>query len=442
MHLSELTAAAALLADRASGAIVNTIYRSCNGTLIKIYGASGGLEGIFFSTGARNFFPVTNIAAFPRDPITNLEEGLRKYIGGRRFTGAALDSACGRVVRLSFGELTLIVPLFSGKAVHIVDTAGTVVWCEHPDTALTPLAEPLRDLPPRVADPTEWQTLFLAEAHKKREEERQRRIEKEKKGLRERIAKMSAEKEKATARAAGHREKAELIKAWIYTLPAQERRTAVTLTGFDGTDATIPLDPARTIAENMNDLFAESKRIGRGLLTLNTRIAEVERTIAALDEMPVAETPGVRRPAADVPRRIVAGAVPGRHLPCRRFRSVSGRLFLVGKSAADNDELTFKVSSPHDLWFHARDHAGSHVILRKGKGEVATEEEVFLGCCLALYYSKARNGMEGEVWFSERKFVQKKKGMPPGMVLLTQGKPKYIRADQSFFAKLSREDGQ
>ena len=70
------------------------------------------------------------------------------------------------------------------------------------------------------------------------------------------------------------------------------------------------------------------------------------------------------------------------------------------------------------------------------------EEEVFLGCCLALYYSKARTGMEGEVWFSERKFVQKKKGMPPGMVLLTQGKPKYIRADQSFFAKLQREDGE
>lgn len=440
MHLSELSAVCGLLSTQAAGAIVNTVHRSCNGTLIKLYGAAGGLEGIFFSTGARNFFPVTDISAFPRDPITNLEEGLRKYVGGRKFTGAALDAARGRVVRLFFGELTLVVPFFGGKAVHIVDAAGTVVWSEHPDIELPPLAEPLRDLPPRVADPLAWQALFLAETARKREEERLRRIEKEKKGLRERIAKMSAEKEKATARAAGHRATAELIKAWIYTLPAQERRNAVTLTGSDGTDATIPLDPAKTIAENMNDLFAESKRIGRGLATLDTRIAEAERIIAALDETAPAETRGTRRPAADMPRRI-AGAVPGRHLPCRRFRSASGRLFLVGKSAADNDELTFKVSSPHDLWFHARDHAGSHVILRKGKGEIATEEEVFLGCCLALFYSKARNGMEGEVWFSERKFVQKKKGMPPGMVLLTQGKPKYIRADQSFFAKLQREDG-
>ncbi|HNT28241.1 MAG TPA: hypothetical protein PKH10_08690, partial [bacterium] len=62
-----------------------------------------------------------------------------------------------------------------------------------------------------------------------------------------------------------------------------------------------------------------------------------------------------------------------------------------------------------------------------------------LGCCLALFYSRVRETMEGEVWFTERKFVKKAKGMAPGKVLITQGKPKYLRADRSFFEKLRRD---
>ncbi len=434
MYLSELAAAAATLETLGKGALVNTVYRSSGGTLVKLYGARGPLEGFFFSTTKRVFFPVHDIAAFPREEITTRESALRKYLGGKTLTASALAAAYGRVVTVQFGAATLVVPLFAGKAVHLRDEAGALLWQEHPDSTLEPLAAPLGGKEPRVEDPFAWQERFLADEAARRAEEHRRRIEALRRTLTDRIAKMRAEQARALERAERHRADAELIKRWLYTLPAHERRASLTLHDGTAQEKTLSLDPERTIAENMNDLFAEAKRLRRGAATLEQRIAENERTLAALDETP---PPVPRRD--DQPRR-AALADGRRRRPYRRFRAPSGRLFFVGKSAADNDELTFKVSSPHDLWFHAQGEAGSHVLLRKGKGEVATEEEVFLGCCLALFYSKARAAMTGEVWFTERKFVRKKKGMPPGMVLITQGKSKFIRTDASFFAKLERED--
>lgn len=435
MYLSELSAAAATLADLGSGALVNTVYRSCGGTLVKLYGARKPLEGFFFSTTKRLFFPVRTIAAFPRDEITTLEAALRKYLGGKPLAAAAVEASYGRVIAVRFGTVTLVVPLFAGKAVFIRDEEGAILWQEHPDAPLELPTAPLGDREPRVGDPFDWEARFLAEEKARREEEHRRRLEAMRRTLTERIATMRAEQRRALERAERHRADAELIKTWLYSLPAQERRSSLALVDREEKEKIIALDPERTIAENMSALFAEAKRLRRGIATLEARIAENERALSALEKTP---PPAPRREAAA--RRGASATEAARHLPYRRFRAPSGRLFLVGKSARDNDALTFKISSPHDLWFHAQGQAGSHVILRKGKGEVATEEEVFLGCCLALFYSKARAAMEGEVWFTERKFVRKKKGMPPGMVLVTQGKSKFIRADLSFFSRLTRED--
>lgn len=428
MYISELAPVAELLTGRAAGSIVNTVYRSFGGTLVKLYGAEAGIEGFFFSSRDRVAFPVFDLRPFCRDPLTNLEESLRKYLDGRRIVRASVDASRGRVLTVSFSGVTLTIPLFAGKAVHLTGPDGGILWSEHRDHAIPPLAEPLRDLPPRVAAPGEWQDRFLAGIQAAEEEARRRAVEKKRKAIGEKIAKMRAERERALARSASFRVTADDIKGVLHTLSPQARTAKITLGDRD-----IPLDPEKSIIENMNELFGEAKRLLRGTGTLDERIAEAERILATLDgDAPISvATPEKKKRGPKVR--------PGTHVPYHRYFAPSGRALLVGRSAADNDELTFKVAAPHDLWFHAKDHAGSHVVLRKGKGEVATEEEVFLGCCLALFYSKAREAMEGEVWFTERKFVRKKKGLPPGKVLLTQGKPKYLRADRSFFSKLRRD---
>ncbi|MGV3721444.1 MAG: NFACT RNA binding domain-containing protein [Actinomycetota bacterium] len=95
---------------------------------------------------------------------------------------------------------------------------------------------------------------------------------------------------------------------------------------------------------------------------------------------------------------------------------------LVGRSAQDNDTLTFKVAEPHDFWLHASGYAGSHVIIRnpdrKSYGELP-RAVVERAAALAAYHSKAREARgKVEVHVCRASEVRKPKGFPPGKVEL------------------------
>ena len=111
----------------------------------------------------------------------------------------------------------------------------------------------------------------------------------------------------------------------------------------------------------------------------------------------------------------------------RRFVSSDGLEVLVGRSSAANDALTFKIARPSDLWLHAADYPGSHVVVRNpGRGEVPrrTIEEA---ARLAAYYSDARGEALADVRFTQRKFVSKPRGAAPGLVRLAQFKTIAVR---------------
>lgn len=106
-------------------------------------------------------------------------------------------------------------------------------------------------------------------------------------------------------------------------------------------------------------------------------------------------------------------------LPFRIFTVDGGFEVWAGKSSRNNDELTMKYAKPGDLWFHARGASGSHVILKNhsGKGEPGKKaKEQAAG--IAAYYSKMRNANMVPVAMTERKYVRKPKGAPPGTVTL------------------------
>lgn len=94
-----------------------------------------------------------------------------------------------------------------------------------------------------------------------------------------------------------------------------------------------------------------------------------------------------------------------------------GFTVLVGKNAANNDELTFKYSNKNDLWLHARDVSGSHVIIRCRQGIIFPKPVIEYAAGLAAYYSKAKGSSLVPVVYCERKFVRKPKGAAPGEVL-------------------------
>jgi predicted ribosome quality control (RQC) complex YloA/Tae2 family protein len=90
---------------------------------------------------------------------------------------------------------------------------------------------------------------------------------------------------------------------------------------------------------------------------------------------------------------------------------------MVGRSARENDRITFHEAGSEDLWFHARGLAGAHVIL-KTDGR-PTEASIRAAAQTAAYYSEGRGSGQVAVDVVERKHVRKPRGAPPGAVTYT-----------------------
>lgn len=106
----------------------------------------------------------------------------------------------------------------------------------------------------------------------------------------------------------------------------------------------------------------------------------------------------------------------------RKFVSSDGYEIFVGRSAADNDYLTFRVSNSFDIWLHAADHPGSHVIVRLPKGEQIPPQTLKEAAQLAGFYSSGKQQPKLEVRYTHRKFVQKPKSVKTGVVSLSKFK--------------------
>lgn len=122
----------------------------------------------------------------------------------------------------------------------------------------------------------------------------------------------------------------------------------------------------------------------------------------------------------------------------RPYRTVEldGWSILVGRSAADNDYLSFKVAKPRDLWLHAAGGiAGSHVIVQNPDGAPVPQHVLERAAELAAWYSKARGAPRAEVHHCQAANVSKEKGAPRGQVRIKKFKrikvvPKGVDAEE------------
>lgn len=178
----------------------------------------------------------------------------------------------------------------------------------------------------------------------------------------------------------------------------------------------VDLSPELSPAQNAERLFKRYKKAKRGAAAVAARLKEVggeldrlsgelERVRGASELADLAEWLGEKKPAAKEERR-AAKAGPG-----RRFLSSDGLLILVGRSAAENDELTFKYARPHDLWLHAQQAQGSHVIVRRpDKNKTVPRRTVEEAAALAAFYSSDKHAGVVPVAVVERRHVRRAKG--------------------------------
>ncbi len=111
--------------------------------------------------------------------------------------------------------------------------------------------------------------------------------------------------------------------------------------------------------------------------------------------------------------------MPGDRKGYFTYRSSDGFEILVGRTASENDELTFKVAAQDDIWLHVAPTPGSHVVVRN-PDHLARLPRTTLdeAAQLAAWYSKCRTAGRVAVHWCRRRDVRKERGAPAGQVML------------------------
>ncbi|MGH7483001.1 MAG: NFACT RNA binding domain-containing protein, partial [Longimicrobiales bacterium] len=244
-----------------------------------------------------------------------------------------------------------------------------------------------------------------------------------------RIDRLRAELDDAGPEAARLRRRADLLLAQPHVAPRGTRR--IELDDFEGGSLTVELDPALDAVGNAEALYDAAKRRERASVRLPRLIQRRTRELADLRALLERAEAG-RADVAELERFVAVRGVGKRvdheqPLPYRRHRTSGGLEVRVGRGSRANDELTFHHSSPDDIWLHARDVAGAHVILRWGrKDQGPPHRDLIEAAALAARASKARTSGTVAVDWTLRKYVRKPRRAPPGSVVPDRVKTVFV----------------
>jgi predicted ribosome quality control (RQC) complex YloA/Tae2 family protein len=216
----------------------------------------------------------------------------------------------------------------------------------------------------------------------------------------------------------------------------------VTLDGFMGEDVEIPLNPTLSPRENAEALYEEAARRERAQERLPALLEEAEAEVRSLEGVKAGLLDGSVMPAEA--RGILPGGLKkapgkkqGERLPYRVFQSSGGLEIRVGRGSKDNDALTFGHSHPQDIWLHARDSAGAHVILRWTRKEKPPRKDLAEAAILAALNSGSRSSGTVPVDWTRRKYVRKARKSPPGTVIPQEVQTLFVEPDPDLPKRLT-----
>jgi hypothetical protein len=219
----------------------------------------------------------------------------------------------------------------------------------------------------------------------------------------------------------------------------------VTLADFTGGELEIQLDPARSTHENAAAYYERAARAGRARERLPALIEAAEQEVQALRALLERARAG-QASAAEVLHVLPAESAPTTAripaLPYRRYTSSGGLEIRVGKGAKQNDVLTFKHSSPEDVWLHARHAAGAHVVLRWQEEGAPPARDLMEAATLAALHSRARTSATVPVDWTRRKHVRKPRKATPGTVITERTRTLFVEPDPALEEKLRAEPAE
>jgi predicted ribosome quality control (RQC) complex YloA/Tae2 family protein len=160
--------------------------------------------------------------------------------------------------------------------------------------------------------------------------------------------------------------------------------------------------------------------VDREIEQIERRAQELERIIEQRDTAALQNFDKAAAPRSPKTQKGKADASPKTIPGVRRYLSTDGYEVLVGRTSRDNDNLTFRLAHPNDLWMHTGDYPGSHVVVRNPTRKEIPHRTIIEAAQLAGKFSRASADAKVVVHYTERKFLSKPKGAAPGLVRLSR----------------------
>lgn len=229
----------------------------------------------------------------------------------------------------------------------------------------------------------------------------------------------------ATENADEFRQKGELLTTYLSMVP-NNQDIVVLDNYYTNQTIEISLDRALTPNQNAQRYFKKYQKLKEAVKHLKGIISDTKNTITYLESVETSLNHASMEDINDIREELVETGFIKRRAhdkqhkrkkPEQYLASDGKTIIMVGRNNLQNDELTFKMARKGELWFHAKDIPGSHVLIRDNlnpSDEVKTDAAE-----LAAYYSKARLSNLVQVDMIEAKKLNKPSGTKPGFVTYT-----------------------
>jgi len=262
-----------------------------------------------------------------------------------------------------------------------------------------------------------------------------RRVENELEKNRKKLGKQEEEL-LATENAEEFRQKGELLTTFLHQVPNDQDQVELD-NYYTGEKIIIALDKALTPNQNAQRYFKRYQKLKEAVKHLTSLIEETRATILYLESVETALAQASLTEIAEIREELIQTGfirrrqrekIQKRQKPEKYLATDGQTIILVGRNNLQNDELTFKMAKKDELWFHAKDIPGSHVVIT---GNLKPSDEVKTDAAeLAAYFSKARLSNLVQVDMIETRKLNKPTGGKPGFVTYTGQKTLRVTPDE------------
>ena len=270
-----------------------------------------------------------------------------------------------------------------------------------------------------------------------------RRVENELQKNRHKLKKQEKEL-LATDDAEEFRQKGELLTTFLHQVP-NDQDQVILENYYTNQPITIALDKALTPNQNAQRYFKRYQKLKEAVKYLTDLIEETKATILYLESVETVLNQAGLEEIAEIREELIQTGfirrrqrekIQKRKKPEQYLASDGKTIIYVGRNNLQNEELTFKMARKEELWFHAKDIPGSHVVI---SGNLDPSDEVKTDAAeLAAYFSQGRLSNLVQVDMIEVKKLNKPTGGKPGFVTYTGQKTLRVTPDPKKISSMKK----